>query len=79
MFNCAGLYKRCKHIRLVVDTECDKKVRNSSWQNANLGDNVEKALSEVGLMPDPNDNGNTVEKKKKTRKDQAHRKRRKVR
>ena len=78
VLNSAGVYNRCKLTRLVVDTDWDKKVWNNSWQKANLGDNMEKALAEVGLMPDPNESGDTVEKRKKTRKDQAQRKKRKV-
>jgi hypothetical protein len=59
-------------------TEWDKKVWNSSWQNAKMGNNLEKAQAEVGVMPDPNDNVDTIEKRKQTKKDQAQRKRRKV-
>ena len=46
VLNSAGVYNRCKLTRLVVDTEWDKKVWNNSWQNANLEDNMEKALAE---------------------------------
>ena len=53
-------------------------LHNFIMENANLGDKVEESLAKAGLMPGPNDNGETCEKRKKTRREQAQRKKRKL-
>ena len=62
VLNSAGVYDRCKLTSLVGDVEGDKKVRDDSWQKANLGDKVEQTLAEVGVMPNPNGERETGEK-----------------
>ena len=78
VLNSAGVYNRSKLTRLVVDTEWDKKVWNDSWQKANLGDEVKQNLAEAGLMPNPNGERETGEKRKKPKRCQAQNKRRKL-